>query len=146
MLSNLKPTKGARQTKHRVGRGPGSGWGETSGKGFNGQLARSGGGPRPGFEGGQIPFFQRLPKRGFNNVNRKEYAAVNLNVLEEIFASGDVVTPQELLKRGVLSKLKSGVKILGEGELTKKLTIKANKFSASALEKINKAGSTSEVL
>ncbi|MDR2867401.1 MAG: 50S ribosomal protein L15 [Acholeplasmatales bacterium] len=146
MLNNLKPTKGARHTKHRIGRGPGSGWGETSGKGFNGQLARSGGGPRPGFEGGQIPFFQRIPKRGFTNINRKEFACVNLNVIEELFSDGDVVNPSELLKRGILSKLKSGLKILGDGDLTKKVTIQAHKFSASALEKINKSGSSSEVL
>jgi len=146
MLSNLKPTKGSRHTRHRVGRGPGSGWGETSGKGFNGQLARSGGGPRPGFEGGQIPFFQRLPKRGFSNVNRKEYAIVNLDDIDKVFFDGDVVTPQALLDKGVLSKLYNGVKVLANGELTKKLVIKANKFSASASAKIQASGSTFEVI
>ncbi|MDR2827828.1 MAG: 50S ribosomal protein L15 [Acholeplasmatales bacterium] len=145
MLNELKPVKGARKARKRVGRGVGSGHGETSGKGFNGQLARSGGGPRPGFEGGQIPFFQRLPKRGFNNINRKEYAVVNLGDLN-IFADGEVVTPQALLDRRVISRVLSGVKILSNGNLEKVLTIKAHKFSKAAIAKIESNKSTYEVL
>jgi large subunit ribosomal protein L15 len=146
MLSNLKPTKGSRKLKHRVGRGQGSGWGDTAGRGNHGQLSRSGGGPRPGFEGGQIPLFQRLPKRGFNNVNRKEYAVVNLSDLEANFVAGDVVTPESLLQKRILSKLLSGVKVLGNGELTKAITVKANKISESAKTKLEASGSTFEVI
>ena len=145
MLNELKPVPGARHAKKRIGRGTGSGHGKTAGKGNKGQNARSGGGVRPGFEGGQIPLFQRLPKRGFNNINRKEYAIVNLCDLN-IFDNGTVVTPDLLIDAKIIKDIKSGVKILGCGTLEKKLTIKAHKFSASASEEIKKAGGTAEVI
>ena len=145
MLNELKPVEGARKNRKRVGRGPGSGLGKTSGRGSKGQLARSGGKTRPGFEGGQIPFFQRLPKRGFKNYTRKEYAVVNLSDLE-MFNDGDVVTPELLVSKNVLKKLKSGVKVLANGELTKKLTVKANVFSKAAEAAITKVGGTVEVI
>ncbi|MCM3444065.1 50S ribosomal protein L15 [Metabacillus halosaccharovorans] len=144
-LHELKPAEGSRKTRNRVGRGIGSGNGKTAGKGHKGQNARSGGGVRPGFEGGQTPLFQRLPKRGFTNINRKDYAIVNLDVLNR-FEDGTEVTPEFLLETGVLSNVKSGVKILGNGQLEKKLTVKANKFSASAKEAIESAGGTAEVI
>nr|6PPF_L Chain L, 50S ribosomal protein L15 [Bacillus subtilis]6PVK_L Chain L, 50S ribosomal protein L15 [Bacillus subtilis] len=143
-LHELKPSEGSRKTRNRVGRGIGSGNGKTAGKGHKGQNARSGGGVRPGFEGGQMPLFQRLPKRGFTNINRKEYAVVNLDKLNG-FAEGTEVTPELLLETGVISKLNAGVKILGNGKLEKKLTVKANKFSASAKEAVEAAGGTAEV-
>ena len=145
MLNELKPVPGARHAKKRVGRGTGSGHGKTAGKGNKGQNARSGGGVRPGFEGGQIPLFQRLPKRGFKNINRKEYAIVNLCDLN-VFDNGTVVTPDLLIDAKIIKDIKSGVKILGCGTLEKKLTIKAHKFSASASEEITKAGGTAEVI
>ena len=145
MLNELKPVPGARHSRKRVGRGTGSGHGKTSGKGNKGQNARSGGGVRPGFEGGQIPLFQRLPKRGFQNINRKEYAIVNLCDLN-VFDNGTVVTPDLLIDAKIIKDIKSGVKILGCGTLEKKLTIKAHKFSASASEEIKKAGGTAEVI
>ncbi|GAD13891.1 50S ribosomal protein L15 [Geobacillus kaustophilus GBlys] len=129
----------------RVGRGIGSGNGKTSGRGQKGQNARSGGGVRLGFEGGQTPLFRRLPKRGFTNINRKEYAVVNLEKLNR-FEDGTEVTPELLLETGVISKLKSGVKILGKGQIEKKLTVKAHKFSASAKEAIEAAGGKTEVI
>ncbi|WP_070121490.1 50S ribosomal protein L15 [Bacillus marinisedimentorum] len=144
-LHELKPAKGSRKERNRVGRGMGSGNGKTSGKGHKGQNARSGGGVRPGFEGGQMPLFQRLPKRGFTNINRKEYAIVNLETLNR-FEEGTEVTPELLLETGVISKLQSGVKILGSGKLEKKLTVKAHKFSASAKEAVEAAGGTTEVI
>lgn len=144
-LHELKPSEGSRKTRNRVGRGIGSGNGKTAGKGHKGQNARSGGGVRPGFEGGQMPLFQRLPKRGFTNINRKEYAVVNLDKLNG-FAEGTEVTPELLLETGVISKLNAGVKILGNGKLEKKLTVKANKFSASAKEAVEAAGGTAEVI
>ncbi|QFP73680.1 50S ribosomal protein L15 [Bacillus subtilis] len=144
-LHELKPSEGSRKTRNRVGRGIGSGNGKTAGKGHKGQNARSGGGVRPGFEGGQMPLFQRLPKRGFTNINRKEYAVVNLDKLNG-FAEGTEVTPELLLETGVISKLNAGVKILGNGKLDKKLTVKANKFSASAKEAVEAAGGTAEVI
>jgi large subunit ribosomal protein L15 len=144
-LHELKPAEGSRKTRNRVGRGIGSGNGKTAGKGHKGQNARSGGGVRPGFEGGQMPLFQRLPKRGFTNINRKEYAVVNLDKLNG-FAEGTEVTPELLLETGVISKLNAGVKILGNGKLEKKLTVKANKFSASAKEAVEAAGGTAEVI
>ncbi|MEC1391367.1 50S ribosomal protein L15 [Bacillus licheniformis] len=144
-LHELKPAEGSRKTRNRVGRGIGSGNGKTAGKGHKGQNARSGGGVRPGFEGGQMPLFQRLPIRGFTNINRKEFAVVNLDKLNS-FAEGTEVTPELLLETGVISKLKSGVKILGDGKLEKKLTVKANKFSASAKQAIEAAGGTAEVI
>ena len=145
MLNELKPVPGARHSKKRIGRGTGSGHGKTAGKGNKGQNARSGGGVRPGFEGGQIPLFQRLPKRGFQNINRKEYAIVNLCDLN-VFDNGTVVTPDLLIDAKIIKDIKSGVKILGCGTLEKKLTIKAHKFSASASEEIKKAGGTAEVI
>jgi len=145
MLNELKPVPGARHSRKRIGRGTGSGHGKTAGKGNKGQNARSGGGVRPGFEGGQIPLFQRLPKRGFNNINRKEYAIVNLCDLNQ-FDNGTVVTPDLLIDAKIIKDIKSGVKILGCGTLEKKLTIKAHKFSASASEEIKRAGGTAEVI
>jgi len=145
MLSNLKPTDGARKERKRLGRGISSGYGKTSGKGHKGQKARSGNQPRPGFEGGQIPFFQRIPKRGFNNINRKEYTIVNLKDLN-VFEENDVVTPETLLEKGVIKKVLSGVKVLGNGSLDKTLTVKAHKFSNAAKEAIEKNGGTVEVI
>lgn len=144
-LHELKPAEGSRKTRNRVGRGTGSGNGKTAGKGHKGQNARSGGGVRPGFEGGQTPLFQRLPKRGFSNINRKDFAIVNLETLNR-FEEGTEVTPELLLETGIVSNVKSGVKILGNGQLEKKLTVKANKFSASAKEAIESAGGSVEVI
>ncbi|ADI25199.1 50S ribosomal protein L15 [Geobacillus thermoleovorans CCB_US3_UF5] len=144
-LHELKPAPGSRKKAVRVGRGIGSGNGKTSGRGQKGQNARSGGGVRLGFEGGQTPLFRRLPKRGFTNINRKEYAVVNLEKLNR-FEDGTEVTPELLLETGVISKLKSGVKILGKGQIEKKLTVKAHKFSASAKEAIEAAGGKTEVI
>lgn len=145
MLNELKPVEGARHSKKRLGRGIGSGLGKTSGKGHKGQNARSGGGVRPGFEGGQLPLFQRLPKRGFHNVSRKEYAVVNVSDLE-VFNEGSVVDVEAMIKAGLVKKVNDGVKILGNGSLSKKLTVKAQKFSAKAEEAIKKAGGTVEVM
>ena len=144
-LHELKPAEGSRKERNRVGRGIGSGNGKTSGKGHKGQNARSGGGVRPGFEGGQNPLFRRLPKRGFTNINRKEYAIVNLDALNR-FEDGAEVTAALLLETGVVSNEKAGIKILGHGTLSKKLTVKAHKFSASAKEAIENAGGTIEVI
>lgn len=144
-LHELKPAEGSRKVRNRVGRGIGSGNGKTSGKGHKGQNARSGGGVRPGFEGGQNPLFRRLPKRGFTNVNRKEYAIVNVETLNR-FEDGAEVSAALLLETGVVSNEKAGIKILGNGELTKKLTVKAHKFSASAKEAIENAGGSIEVI
>jgi len=144
-LHELQPAPGSRKKAVRVGRGIGSGNGKTSGRGHKGQKARSGGGVRLGFEGGQTPLFRRLPKRGFTNINRKEYAVVNLDKLNR-FEDGTEVTPELLLETGVISKLKSGVKILGKGQIEKKLTVKAHKFSASAKEAIEAAGGKTEVI
>ena len=144
-LHELKPAEGSRKVRNRVGRGIGSGNGKTSGKGHKGQNARSGGGVRPGFEGGQNPLFRRLPKRGFTNINRKEYAIVNLDVLNR-FEDGAEVTAALLLETGVVSNEKAGIKILGHGTLSKKLTVKAHKFSASAKEAIENAGGSIEVI
>ncbi|GGD03315.1 50S ribosomal protein L15 [Thalassobacillus devorans] len=144
-LHELKPSKGARKERNRVGRGMATGNGKTSGRGHKGQKARSGGGTRPGFEGGQMPLFQRLPKRGFTNIHRKEFAIVNLDALNR-FDEGTEVTPELLLETGVVSKEKAGIKILGNGSLDKKLTVKAHKFSASAKEAIEAAGGQTEVI
>ena len=143
-LHDLKPAVGATTAPKRLGRGTGSGLGKTSGKGHKGAKARSGGGKRPGFEGGQMPLTMRLPKRGFTNKWRVEYAIVNVDRLN-IFEDGDVVTPVELVATGILKNVQDGVKILGNGEITKKLTVKANKFSVSAKEKIEAAGGKVEV-
>ena len=144
-LHDLKPAVGATTAPKRLGRGTGSGLGKTSGKGHKGAKARSGGGKRPGFEGGQMPLTMRLPKRGFTNIFRKEYVAINVDRLE-IFEDGMVVTPVELIQYGIIKNVEDGVKILGNGELTKKLTVQANKFSASAKEKIEAAGGKAEVI
>ena len=144
-LHDMKPAEGARKQRKRVGRGTGSGHGKTSGRGHDGQNARSGGGVRLGFEGGQIPLFQRLPKRGFTNINRKEYAIVNLDTLNR-FEDGTEVTPELLIESGIVSNAKSGIKILGNGTLEKKITVKAHKFSASAKEAIEKTGGQTEVV
>ena len=144
-LDELKPAEGSRFERKRIGRGIGSGTGKTSGKGHKGQNARSGGGVRPGFEGGQMPLYRRLPKRGFTNIFAKEYVAVNVSELER-FDNGTEVTAELLKETGVISKVKDGVKILGRGELTKKLTVKVAKFSESAKEKIEKAGGKAEVI
>ncbi len=144
-LSELKPNKGARHSRKRVGRGDGSGMGNTSTRGENGQNARAGGGVRPGFEGGQTPLFKRLPKRGFTNRNRKEYAVVNVEDLNG-FKKGSVVTFEKLKKEGLVKKLNDGLKILGNGELKVNLTVKANKFSKSAVKAIEEAGGKAEVI
>src|SRR5690606_7889133 len=144
-LHELKPVAGARHSKKRVGRGTGSGMGKTSTRGHKGQNARSGGGVRPGFEGGQNPLYRRLPKRGFTNPTRKEYAIVNTQELNN-FAADTEVTPELLFEQGIVKDAKSGIKILGNGELTVKLTVKANKFSQSAVEKIEAAGGKTEVI
>ncbi|MEK3955426.1 LSU ribosomal protein L15P [Psychrobacillus psychrotolerans] len=144
-LHELKPSEGSRSSRKRIGRGIGSGTGKTSGKGHKGQNARSGGGVRPGFEGGQNPLFRRLPKRGFTNINRKEFAIVNLDTLNR-FEDGTEVTPALLIETGVVSSEKSGIKILGNGTLGKKLTVRAHKFSASAKEAIENAGGSTEVV
>lgn len=128
-----------------MGRGPSSGTGKTSGRGHKGQNARSGGGVRPGFEGGQNPLYRRLPKRGFVNPTRKEYAVLNIEDLNS-FAAGTEVSPEFLLNNGIVKNAKSGIKILGNGEITVKLTVKANKFSQSAVEKIEAAGGKTEVI
>ena len=145
-LNELKPVEGAKHAKKRVGRGIGSGNGKTAGRGTKGQNARSGGGVRPGYEGGQTPLFKRLPKRGFTNIHAHEYAIVNLGDINALFEAGSVVDLEALKKVGLVKKEHEGVKILGNGELDKALTIKAAKFSKSAVEKISKAGGTVEVL
>lgn len=144
-LHELAPAEGSTHARKRKGRGIGSGTGKTAGKGHKGQNARSGGGVRPGFEGGQNPLYRRLPKRGFNNISRKEFAIVNLTELNK-FVAGTEVTPELLLQSGVVKSPKSGIKILGDGELTVQLTVKANKFSQSAVEKIQAAGGKTEVI
>ena len=145
-LANLKPADGAKQSKNfRRGRGHGSGNGKTAGKGHKGQKARSGA-PRPGFEGGQMPLFRRIPKRGFTDRNSKVITGINLSVLEAKFNDGEEVTIEALLSKGVIKKVNDGVKVLGNGELDKKLTVKAEKFSKSAAEKIEKAGGKAEVI
>ena len=144
-LHDLKPAVGATTAAKRLGRGIGSGLGKTSGKGHKGAKARSGGGKGPGFEGGQIPLMRRIPKRGFTNKFRTEYVAINVSRLE-IFEDGMVVSPVELIEYGIIKKIEDGVKIMGNGDITKKLTAKANKFTASAKEKIEAAGGKAEVI
>ena len=144
-LHELKPAEGATSARKRLGRGIGSGLGKTSGKGHKGTKARSGGGKRPGFEGGQMPLTMRLPKRGFTNNFRKEYVAINVSRLE-VFDDGATVTPVELIEMGIIKKIGDGVKIMGDGELTKKLTVLATKFTATAKEKIEAAGGKAEVI
>ena len=144
-LHNLKPTKGSTHSKKRLGRGVGSGTGKTAGTGHKGQNSRSGRGTRPGFEGGQTPFFKRIPKRGFTNRFRKEYAIVNVEELNR-YEDGTVVDLELLLKDRLVRKELDGLKILGDGELTKKLTVKATKFTGSAAQKIEAAGGSVEVI
>lgn len=144
-LHTLKPAEGSRHVRNRVGRGQGSGNGKTAGRGHKGQKARSGGGVRLGFEGGQTPLFKRIAKRGFTNMNRKEYAIVNLSDLNR-FEDGAEVTPVALIEAGLIKKELSGVKILGNGTLERKLTVKAHKFSKVAKEAVEAAGGTVEVI
>ena len=144
-LHELKPAEGSRKDRKRLGRGIGSGQGKTAGKGTKGQNSRSGGGVRLGFEGGQTPLFQRLPKRGFTNFTRKEYAIVNLDTLNR-FEDGTEVTPELLIETGVVSNERAGIKILAKGNVEKKLTVKAHKFSSAAKEAIEAAGGTTEVI
>lgn len=144
-LQDLKPSAGSTRSAYRKGRGAGSGNGKTAGRGHKGQWARSGGGVRPGFEGGQMPLVRRIPKRGFNNIFGKTYVPVNVESLIG-FDDGTEVTPELLIKYGIISKELDGVKILGNGELTKKLTVKAAAFSASAVQKIEAAGGKAEVI
>ncbi|MGB9668191.1 MAG: 50S ribosomal protein L15 [Thermosulfidibacteraceae bacterium] len=146
-LNELSPNPGAKKRRKRVGRGPGSGHGKTSCRGHKGQNARSGGGVPAWFEGGQTPLHRRVPKRGFKNPNAKVFTEVNVGVLELCFENGEKVTPETLLERRVISKIeKDGVKILGDGELTKSLEVYAHAFSKSAREKIEKAGGRVEVI
>ena len=144
-LHELHPAEGSTAAQKRLGRGNGSGLGKTSGKGHKGAKARSGGGKRPGFEGGQMPLYRRVPKRGFNNVFGTEYAEVNVERLE-VFNDGDVVNAQALLEKKIIRKELDGVKVLGGGDLTKKLTVQAAKFSGSAKEKIEAVGGKAEVI
>lgn len=144
-LSELRPAPGSKRERTRVGRGLGSGLGKTSGRGHKGQNARSGGGVRPGFEGGQKTLYQRLPKRGFTNIFRTEYSEINVEDLNR-FDSGTVVTPELLIESGVLKKLRAGVKLLGNGELEKALTVQVHKASQSAVDKVTAAGGKVEVI
>lgn len=144
-LHELQPAEGSRKVRNRVGRGSSSGNGKTAGRGHKGQKARSGGGVRLGFEGGQQPLFRRIPKRGFSNINRKEYAVVNLDTLNR-FEEGTEVTPALLVESGVVRNEKSGIKVLAKGAVEKKLTVKAHKFSEAAKEAIEAAGGTVEVI
>lgn len=144
-LHELSPAPGSKKVRTRVGRGLGSGLGKTSGKGHKGQNARAGGGVRPGFEGGQMPIYRRLPKRGFHNKFAKEYAEVNVEQLNR-FENGSTVDPVALIEAGVLKNVRDGVRILGNGELTQSLTVIANGFSKSAAEKITAAGGKVEVV
>jgi large subunit ribosomal protein L15 len=144
-LHNLRPAKGSVRDRKRVGRGPGSGRGKTAGRGEKGQMSRSGSAHKLGFEGGQMPLHRRVPKRGFHNLFRKEYACINVGRLEE-FEPGTIVTPEVLQQRGTIKALQAGLKVLGHGELTKALTVRAHKFSAKALEVIQKVGGKAEVI
>lgn len=144
-LHELKPAAGSKKAPKRIGRGTGSGLGRNAGKGEKGQNARSGGGVRPGFEGGQMPLYRRLPKRGFTNPFSKEFVCINVDRLN-IFENGTEITPEVLLERRVVSKVLDGVKILGNGTLEKSLTVKGCKFSKSAIEKIEAAGGKVEVM
>ena len=144
-LHELSPALGSKKTATRVGRGIGSGLGKTSGKGHKGQKARSGGGVRPGFEGGQMPLYRRIPKRGFFNRFGKEYAEINVEVLN-VFEEGTVVDPVALIEAGIIKNVRDGVRVLGNGEVTKSLTVIANGFSKSAADKITAAGGKGEVI
>lgn len=144
-LHDLAPVEGSTHVSKRIGRGHGSGWGKTAGKGHKGQNARSGGGVRPGFEGGQTRLARRIPKRGFNNIFAARYTAINVSDLEK-FVDGTVVDTELLIAAGIVKNGGNGIKVLGNGELTKKLTVKAAAYSASAKEKIEKAGGEAEVV
>lgn len=145
-LHELKPAEGTRKARHRVGRGTGSGNGKTCGRGHKGQKARSGGGVRPGFEGGQMPIYRRLPKRGFKNIWAKQYAEVNVKTLDKFFDDGAVVDAVTLVEAGILKNIYDGVRILGDGDITKKLTIRAQGFTKTAVAKIEAAGGSAEVI
>jgi large subunit ribosomal protein L15 len=145
-LHELQPAAGSVKDVKRIGRGHGSGNGKTAGKGHKGQKARSGGSIRPGFEGGQMPLQRRMPKRGFNNIFAAEYATINVSDLEARFESGAVVDADALIEAGAIKDAKDGIKVLGNGELTKSLTVKAVKFTEGAKEKIEKAGGKAEVI
>ena len=144
-LNTLAPAKGATRKNKRVGRGIGSGHGKTATRGYKGQKSRSGTSLRAGFEGGQMPLYRRLPKRGFNNIFRTEYAVLNLDALSR-FEAGSTVGPELLLEKGIVKNLRDGLKILGNGELKQAITVRAHKFSKSAAEKIQKAGGTVEII
>lgn len=144
-LSQLKPATGSTKNRKRIGRGHASGQGKTAGKGHKGQNARSGGGVKPGFEGGQMPLQRRLPKRGFTSINKKDYNLVNLRDLE-VFEAGSTVSLELYGQVGIVKKMKDGIKILADGELSKSLTVQAHKFSKSAVEKIEAAGGKVEVI
>ena len=144
-LHELKPNPGSTKNRKRLGRGTATGQGKTAGRGMNGQKSRSGGGVRPGFEGGQMPLYRRLPKRGFTNIFGTQFAEINVEVLNK-FEDGAEITPELLKSEGIIKKQLDGVKVLGNGELTKKLTVKAHKFSKAAAEKIEAAGGKAEVI
>ncbi len=145
-IHDLSPAEGSVSSKKRLGRGTGSGLGKTSGKGHKGQKARSGGGVRPGFEGGQMPLYLRLPKRGFTNARfKKHYSEVNVSKLND-FRAGTNVTVEKLIEAGIIKQVQDGVKIMGAGELTKRLTVTAHKFTKGAIEKIEAAGGKTEVI
>jgi large subunit ribosomal protein L15 len=144
-LHELRAPKGATKAPKRKGRGTATGQGKTAGRGMNGQNSRSGGGVRPGFEGGQMPLTRIMPKRGFRNPNKKQWAILNVEALN-LFDNGTVVTPEMLIEKGIIKKVADGVKVLGDGKLEKNLTVQANKFTASAVEKIEAAGGKAEVI
>ena len=144
-LNTIQPAFGSKSASHRVGRGVGSGWGKTAGRGHKGQKSRAGGFHKVGFEGGQMPLARRIPKRGFNNIFAKPLEIVNLSTLDQ-FQDGDTVTVHALLEKGILSKCRYGYKVLGSGKLSKKLTVQASAFSASAKEAIEAAGGKAEVM
>ena len=145
-LHDLHPARGAKKSRKRIGRGPGSGTGKTAGKGHKGQKSRSGYSRRYGFEGGQMPLVRRIPKRGFTNIFRVEFQVVNLRDLDRVFSDGETVSVESLVEKGLVRRGKRPVKVLGDGELTKKLTVQVHKFSASARAGIEKAGGSCEVV